>query len=241
MKLKSYGVFLAALVLLLSGCTQRYAFKIDAIADGQVAGGNSFYLVSGNPDMKENDLRFREGAQYVATALEGKGYTHARDIATADMLIEVSFSVGEPKDVVNVNRYPETYWSPGMAFSVSVPVYDSSGLIVAYRSRMVYRPPRSYTYWEDHIDTSTVFRKELTLTAYDNRLGASVKDPKQLWSVTVSNIDYSENLRAYLPYLVAASLPYIGEDTGSQVFMYLDKDDPQAAFIRNPDGTPASS
>lgn len=241
MKLKTLGVLLPLLVLLLTGCATRYTFKIDAISDGSMSGSGSFYLVSGNADMKENDLRFKEAAEYVATALEGKGYTRASDIAKADMLVELSFSVGEPKDVLDVRHYPDTYWTPGLAYMISIPVYDSSGILIAYENRTVYRPPRSYTRWEEHIDTSTVYNKELTLTAYDNRLGASISEPQQLWSVTVSNLDYSENLRAYLPYLIAAALPYIGEDTGSQVFMHLDRDDPQAEFIRNPDGLPSDT
>jgi hypothetical protein len=241
MKFRILGVFLPALLLLLSACSPRYTFKIDAISDGSIAGNESFYLISGNPDMKASDLRFREAAEYVATGLEGKGYTRARDIGSADMLVEVSFGVGEPREVLDVRNYPETYWSPGMAFRISVPVYDSNGAIVAYQHRSVYRPPRSYTYWEERVDSTTVFSKELTLTAYDNRLGSSVEEPRQLWSVTVGNIDHSDNLRAYLPYMIAASLPYIGEDTGSQVFMYLEEDDPQTEFIRNPDGIPTGS
>ena len=241
MKLKSLGVLLPVLVLLLTSCATRYTFKIDAISDGSMSNSGSFYLVSGNADMKENDLRFKEAAEYVATALEGKGYTRAREIARADMLVEVSFAVSEPKDVVDVRHYPETYWAPGLAYMISLPIYNSDGVVIAYENRSIYRPPRSYTRWEDRISTSTVYQKELTLTAYDNRLGASVSDPHQLWSVTVSNLDYSENLRGYLPYLVAAALPYVGEDTGSQVFMDLDRDDPQAEFIRNPDGLPTES
>lgn len=236
MKISTLFKFFIPLAILLStACTPRYHFKVDAISGGELTNSGSFYLVSGISDVKENDLRFKEAARFVATALEGKGFHRSQDLGSADILVEIFFDIGEPRDILNVHHYPETHWQPGYSFAVRVPIYSDSGLLVDYRTQIVSRPSRSYTHWEEYIQSKTVFEKELTLTAYDNRMGASIKEPKQLWNVTVTNIDHSENLRAYIPYMVTAALPYMGKDTGSQIYLSIAQDDEQAAFIKYPD------
>ena len=69
------------LLFVLSSCTPSYHFKVDAISGGEIPKGQSFVLISGNSDMKESDLRFKEAKNLVQTALEGKGMHLARDIS----------------------------------------------------------------------------------------------------------------------------------------------------------------
>jgi hypothetical protein len=228
-------VFLMASLLLLSSCTSYQYFKVDAISSGEPLGGTSFILVSGSPEIKEGELRFQHTASLVATALEGKGFHRAKDLGSADQLIEITYRVGEPRETVEVRRHPETYWRPGFSYTVTVPVLNRAGLVVGYRDRLYHEPSRSYTHWEDRIETSTVFEKELKVSSFDNRRGASIQNPKQLWSLTISNTNASDDLRYYLPYMLAAALPYVGEDTGSQIAVRLDPEDPKVDFIRNPE------
>lgn len=224
-------------LLALSSCSPSYHFKVDAISGGELSKGKSFVLISGNAEMKESDLRFREAANLVQTGLEGKGMHRAKDIASADLLIELTFGVGEPREVMEVRSYPETHWHPGFSYAIRIPIYDKNGLIVSYQNRVVREPPRSYTYWDERVDSSTIFEKYLEIAAYDNRLGSAVNDPEQIWGLVITNADYSDNIREYLPYMIAAALPYIGEDTGSQIHVSLKQDDPTVNFIRDPDAS----
>ena len=236
----SVAHFFVPLLLLLglSSCTPSYHFKVDAISGGEISKGKSFVLISGNSDMKESDLRFREAAALVQTGLEGKGMRLASDISSADLLVELTFGVGEPREVMEVRSYPETHWHPGFSYAVSIPVFNKDGVVVSYQNRIVREPPRSYTYWDERMDSTTVFEKYLEIAAYDNRLGSAVNDPEELWGIVITNADYSDNIREYLPYMIAAALPYIGEDTGSQIYVSLKQDDPTVDFIRNPDASP---
>lgn len=236
----SVSKFLIPLTLLLglSSCTPSYHFKVDAISGGEISQGKSFVLISGDSNLKESDLRFRETATLVQTGLEGKGMHKAKDIASADLLIELTFGVGEPREVMEVRSYPETHWHPGFSYAIRVPIYDKNGAIISVQNRIVREPPRSYTYWDERVDSATVFEKYLEIAAYDNRLGSAVKDPEQLWSIVITNADYSDDIRGYLPYMIAAALPYIGKDTGSQIFVSLKQDDPTVGFILDPDAVP---
>jgi len=234
---------LPALIVLsiLTSCTPRHYFKVDAISGGEIQTSGSVFLVSGSADMKDSDLRFKEAANFVQTALEGKGFHVVEDIKSADTLVEISFGVADPREITEVRSYPQTYWHPGFSYAIRIPIYDKGGFVIDYQTRIVREPSRSYTHWEDRVETGTVFEKFLKIEAYDNRLGAPSQEPLQLWSVVVSNSDYSDDIRDYLPYMVAAAIPYIGQDTGSQVFVSMQDDDPIAQFIRAPDVNPPPS
>lgn len=223
------------LLLVLSACTPSYHFKVDAISDGAMQTEGSFFIVSGNPELKESDLRFREAATLVQTALEGKGFYRSPDVASADMLVEISFGMGEPREVLESRSYPETYWRPGFSYAIRIPVYDKSGDLVSFQTRIVREPSRSYTYWEERLDSTTLFEKHFTIEAFDNRLGSAQHEPQQLWSVVITNADSSDDLRGYLPYMIAAALPYVGTDTGSQIYVSIRPDDPTVQFLRSPD------
>ncbi|MCG8525940.1 MAG: hypothetical protein MI748_06155 [Opitutales bacterium] len=190
--------------------------------------------MSGNPDMKGGDLRFREAARYVATALEGKGYRQTQQVGNADLLVELTFYTDEPREVLDVRHYPETYYRPGFAYSIQVPVYNSAGVVIGYRSRIMREPSRSYTHWQEQLESVTVYDKVMEISAYDNRPNAPTKDLEEMWSIVITNSDTSQDIRSYLPYMVAAAIPYIGEDTGSQIVVSITPDDPTATFIRNP-------
>jgi len=223
-------LFLSIVVLLTAACQPRYAFEVDSIASGEMNTGESFVIISANPEIRESDLRFREAANYIQLALEGLGLFQAPSSATADMIIELDFFLGEPRDSLTVRPHPETYWVPGRRYSVEVPVRNKEGQIIGYSRKVYHEPSQQYTQWEDRIESTTLFEKSLTLTAYDNRLGSSVKDPVQLWSVTVVNTDGSNDLRHYLPFMAAAALPYIGFDTGRKTVVVVSEEDLQAAF-----------
>ena len=238
MKITFLKIGLPLLTLLaLASCTPSYRFKVDAIGGGEIQTGQSFYLVSGDADLKESDLRFKEAAAYVQTALEGKGMHKASNIGAADVLIELTFGVGEPREVLETRSYPETHWRPGFSYAIRVPVYGESGAVIGFQSRLVREPSRSYTYWQDRMDSSTVFEKFLVIEAFDNRIARTADENEQLWSVDISNVDSSDNMREYLPYMIAAALPYIAKDTGSQVFVSVQTDDPTVEFIRFPNAT----
>jgi len=60
-KTRAITLALLSACLLIVSCTPGYRFKVDAIrGGGEIQTGSSFYLVSGNEDMRESDLRFME-------------------------------------------------------------------------------------------------------------------------------------------------------------------------------------
>ncbi len=230
---KSIGLPLLAVFLLLAGCTPYYQFQVDSIADKSVGLGESFIVVSGNPDLHEGNLRFIEAKNYVVKAMEGKGFYESRSLQNADMILEINFGVGDPREVLDVTHYPQTYWTHGRSYSVSVPVRNANGKVIGFERRIFREPSRSYTHWEERIQRVTLYDKSLELKAFDNRTGNSVQ-AAELWGVNVRNTDTSPDLRYYLPLMLAAAIPYIGENTGVIQTVQLTDTDPEVLFLREP-------
>jgi hypothetical protein len=235
MKALKILVLSLAVVLLFTACTPSYRFGVNAISTAPIVESKSFHLVSGSKERSENDLYFREAARYVGTALEGKSLFEAESKSRADVLIAVDFYVGEPRESVRVYSTPRTYWRPGYSFVVSVPVYDRRGVFVGYRQRVVHEPGRSYTRWDERLTSVTEYEKTLTISAYENRPGQRLEDLKQLWSVDVTRIDGNEDIRRLLPYMTAAALPFMGEDTGSMIGVSIKETDPKLDFLKSPE------
>src|SRR5437867_8438760 len=87
-----------ALIALATGCsTSTYKVKVDAITKPETAIGpvttdvQSYKLKSKNPAVGEENLRYKEAAEFVKTALSGKGMYEATSEDKADMIVELDY------------------------------------------------------------------------------------------------------------------------------------------------------
>ncbi len=176
-------------------------------------------------------LRFREAASYVETALAGRGYYRTIERERADLLLRMDASISEP--ISETQSYSEPVYVRRWGYShvVRVPVRNEQGAVVGFTHSRIYEPPRNeFAGWTDRVRQTTVYEKSLSLTAYafddERNRGA------ERWTLNVSAIDQTSDLRSYLPLLVAAGMPYIGEQTQGQVIVRMRDDDEKIAFIR---------
>ncbi len=102
---------------------------------------------------------------------------------------------------------------------------------VHYVSTIIWDPPHySYAGSYNRTENITVYQKRFAMTAF--QAGGDIENLPQLWSVVVTNVSTSNDLRGYLPMLAAAAAPYIATDTGSQVTVRLTEDDERVQLIR---------
>lgn len=217
------------------GCAQTYAFKVDAMSHPDVtATGQSYVLVSGDPQVRESDLQFREVAGYLRSALSGEGLYEAPSPAEADLIIEVAFGMGPPTTSYR---------------TVTEPIVAEVGGGVRYHLRTVRNPDGSTsvvtvpvimprrTQIIGHMDrqvVETTHEKYLRITASDRSQPGADEQPTQVWSVYVRNQDTSDDLRKYLPFMAAAAMPHFGKQTEGQREIVLKEEDPAVAFVKKP-------
>lgn len=227
--------FLPALAvsLLAGGCASTsYDVKVDAITRPVPASVQSYRLKSKNPALGEENLRYKEAADFVRTALSGKGLYEAPNENAADMVVEIDYGMEAPRTKIERVSVPVYAQVGGGVRYDTVPVVDSRGN-ATLRTVAVYEPPRSELVGYDDMPRQvTVYEKYLRITARENKPAMEGRPPNELWSVTATAEDESKDLRKYLPIMAAATGDYIGRDTGQQAVVRVKGDGEGVEFIR---------
>lgn len=217
----------------LFGCAApAHQVKVDAIAKPVRSDAQSYVLKSKDPRLGEESLRHREAADFVRTALSGKGLYEAASPDRADMVIELDYGMEAPRSKIERVSVPVYAQVGGGVRYDSVPVTDSRGN-TSYRTVAVYQPPRSEVVGYDEVPRMvTVYEKYLKITARENQPASEGRPPAELWSIHASTEDESKDLRRYLPIIASATVDFIGQDTSNQKTVKVKADGADVQFIR---------
>jgi hypothetical protein len=228
-------VAVAGLVTLFAaGCSTAptYKVKVDAISKPVPADTQSYKLKSKDPRLGEESLRYREAAEFVRTALSGKGLYEAQSEDKAHMIVELDYGMDAPRSKIERVSVPIYAQVGGGVRYDSVPVTDARGN-TSYRTVAVYDPPRSELIGYDEVPRMvTIYEKYLKITARENKPAAEGRPPAELWSIHASAEDESKDLRKYLPIMASATVDYIGQDSSNQKVVKVRADEPGVIFIR---------
>jgi hypothetical protein len=232
---------LVVVTLLCTGCSTSYDLKVDSInkADkmpevvaAPAKEPQSYVIQNKNPAIDPESLRYKEAAQYVKTALSGKGLYEASSPATAEMIVEVDFGIDAPKTKMEETSVPVYAQTGGGVRYQQVSVLGASGS-TSFRTVPVYDAPHvELVGYEDVITPVTVYEKYLRMSARENREVSEGKPPAEIWSIHISTEDESKDLRKYLPLLASASVNYIGKDSNAEQTIKLKENDPEVSFIK---------
>jgi len=220
-------------IALLSGCATSYKFKVDAINNPEADHGVSYRIVNQNPEGGETDLRSQEAADWVKTALSGKGLYEAESLEAADMIIELDYGMEEPRTKMSSISTPVYAEVGGGIRYIQVPVTDKDGK-VRYTTIAVREPSsRQYVGEQESVIVETVYEKYMRITARQNpKDDESDVDGAQVWSVYVTNEDERNDLRKYLPVMASAAIDFIGEDSETQQEVKLKDTDEVVTFVK---------
>jgi hypothetical protein len=224
----------ALLVLFVAGCSTSptYRVKVDAITKPAPVAAQSFKLKSKDPRLGEENLRYREAAEFVKTALSGKGLYEAPNEEKADMIVELDYGMDAPRSKIERVSTPVYAQVGGGVRYDSIPVTDSRGN-TSFRTVAVYEPPRNELVGYDEMPRLvTIYEKYLKITARENKAASEGRPPAELWSIHASAEDESKDLRKYLAIMASATVDYIGQDSSSQKIVKVKGDAPGVVFIR---------
>ena len=230
-----------AFAIFATGCAtnRTYEVKVDAITRPAASDPQSYTLKSKNPAVGEENLRYREAAELVKTALSGKGLYEAPTAEKADMVVELDYGMEAPRTKVERVSVPVYAQVGGGVRYDTVPVTDARGN-TTYRTVAVYDPPRTELIGYDDVPRQiTVYEKYLRITARENKEVVEGRPPAELWSVHASAEDESKDLRKYLPMMASASADYIGRNSSSQKVVKVRENEPGVDFIRQGISNPA--
>lgn len=232
--MKSLLSFISAIVLLAAvGCETKHTFSVNALSSPTAPMGEykTFALAAGSDAPDSESLAFQEAMRYANTALISEGFREADSADTADLIVELSFSVSKPQTTVRERSEPVYGYVGGGYHQRLVKVKDKHGKVstqVVYS----YSPRRQQLIgWDRDFSAQTVFEKSLTLHAYSTESTDSGDRLQEVWMVEVRNRNGSEDLRYYIPRMLAAALDYIDRDSGSMQRVQLAESDPRISMI----------
>ena len=227
-------VVLALVSLVSAGCgTSTYQVKVDSISKPPAEGEpQSFTLKSKDPRLGPESLRYLEAAEFVRTALSGKGYYEAPNNDSADMVVELEFGMQTPRaKTLSVSTPVYAQVGGGVRYD-TVPITDAKG-VTTTRTVAVYEQPQSELVgYRDAPQSVGIYEKYLRLTARENKPAVEGQPPAELWSVQVSAEDESKDLRKYLPIMASASIDYIGKDSANAQKVKVKEDSEGVEFIK---------
>lgn len=204
-------IALCILLTTLSACasglrTLQIRADVDALATSEAQSKRRFVLLPGNKDINPRDLQFLEFKGYIEKSLLNRGFIKVEQLQDGDVVLFLNYGTGEPQ----LQQY-----------SYDVPVMNNFGYYPYYRPYRYYSG-MAYGYTQ-HIETYTVYKRYLTLEAYDMAAYLQQKTPVQLWKVSVQSRGQSNDLRLIFPYMVAAMQPYLGTNTGHMLTVIVDE------------------
>ena len=229
--------------LLLAGCisSQTYTVQVDSIAatgDNQPApSGQSYHIRTRNPRLNEDSLRYKEVADYVRTALSGKGMYEASSPDRADVIIDIDYGMDAPRikferisDPVIRQTSSETR---DTIEKVSVRDPITGAMIETDQVVSVTTPGSTEMVgMKESIQPVIIYEKYLKLSARSNQEAVEGRAPPEVWSVNVSAEDNSQELRKYIPILASATADYVGTNTKESKPVKISEDDEVVAFVK---------
>lgn len=218
---------LLAMSAILAGCgTATHDVRIDAQTAPIPAGAappKSYWIrTRGAPDGEES-LRYKEAVGYIKTALSGKGMYEAPNEESAEMIIDMDYSVQPKRKAMDVIVDAGT-----PAVEKPKPAPKSK----AARKEGDAEPAKpAYYLREMQVDT-TIYEKRLSLEAHHKPRDADDHTPELLWKVTATSTGEENDLRKYVPILAASTIEYIGRETEGEREVKVDDQGVDIAFVK---------
>lgn len=202
------------LLILVTGCATtpqplQIRSEVDGLSTPDAATKRRFVILPADTQVNAQDLQFLEFKGYVEKVLAQRGFTKVEQMHAGDVVLFLRYGVGDPQ----IRQY-----------SYDVPIWNDFGYgFYPYGRRGRYYPAYGVAGYTQHIETYTIYRRFLTLEAYDMAAHLQQQTPIQLWKVSVQSLGQSNDLRLVFPYLVTAMQPYIGTNTGHMQTVDIDE------------------
>ncbi len=225
---------LSLVVILSAACSTPYSppkpqYHVDVSSFADPATGSkwSFALYPGVEGANAADLEYREFARYIRKALVSNGLIEANDPESAELAIFVNYGIGEPKT---------TY------YSYSMPVLGTTGGRIVHDFSGPFKPStpgRLAVVGSRNVTGSrTTYYRYLILEALDAQRLREGGEAVPVWETRLTSTGASGDLRRVMPILVAVGEDYFGTNTGQQVTVRVDEDDPSVLAIKAPQPSP---
>lgn len=201
----------------LCGCATQYKANVNGFTAGPEAALGAACVILPSNSQLAADLSFQEFRPYIADALTKKGYHVVSSAEQAQTGILVNYWIGDPLEKIRS--------SPSVGFG--------AGYYSGWGRHWGWGFAPSFYFPMDDVSSYTTYGSYLSLAAYDINQYKATGKMAYAWQISVALRSSSSDLRAMMPVLVAAAMPYIGHNTGQQIVVTVPADDPYVQELQS--------
>lgn len=222
------------LSVLLAGCATfgQRPFNVDVsgLTSQSAHQYRTYIILPGNKGVTPDDLQFQEYAMDLSRALQADGFVPAKTGDHADVVIALSYGIGDPQAHQYSFALP-IFGQTGVASSYSSGVINGYGNSASYSGTTTYMPKYGITgYMPIRREYTTYFRYVL-ISAYQLKPLLESKDLVELWQTAIGSTGSTGDMREVYPILIAAAFPYFATDTGKQIHVRLYESDDAVKLV----------
>jgi len=223
---------LVVILATLNACASHVIVNVNAISDPRVTDyGKRYYLTNVNEDVASNDLYFLEFRRYFDHILKKQGLIMSESRDEADIEIQFQYGISDGRTAVQTYSWPIYETFGGHSVTVTEKITDSDGQTRTVQ-RTTYVPAYLQRVGSTYETRSfTIYNRYANLAALPIRTSGD-KQAIPIWSINIHSVGETSDLRAIMPYLAAASVPYLGRNSGQQQLFELSHDDPVVLELR---------
>jgi hypothetical protein len=179
------------------------------------------------------DLRFKEFAGYTRTALQARGFRMTNDPNKAEVLILLSYGISDPQEHIYSYAQP-VYGSTGGSYSTTYGNISGTSGYSTFSGTTYQYPRFGVVGAVPMIGSYVTYTRFVKIEAYDQRQYRTYHAGALLWETNIVSAGASDDLRKVFPIMLAAALPYIGENTGAKVDVVLRDNSKEVERITDP-------
>jgi len=187
------------MILVLGGCSllsSKYHVTINSKVHHQMSVAKTYKI----------DAKDSLGVEVLGRVLEAKGYQKVKEGTVATVIIALNYGIHKDHEKKEIYVDPELN-------------------MIGYRHQEPHDGIKldplhgGYSYYDNDFYKGTFRSYSTTYVYYDRFVNIVAKDKsgRELWSVEVSSIGESQDLKRIIPLLVNATEPYIGTTTQTPV------------------------
>lgn len=175
---------------LLAGCTSTgqptFSVSVDSLASPVAMTKKTYLLIPGNQGINKNDLQFQEYENYLKRVLNGKGYIAANSQDDADLVIVLSYGIGDPQAQQYSYSIP-TWGKTGVSSANTYGTATTYGNTTSVNATTTYTPTYGVTGSTTLTGTRTTFFRYALITGYDYTEFKKSNKEVQIWKTTISS------------------------------------------------------
>lgn len=207
---------------------------MNALAAADAATLKRYALVSMDGQFNESNLYFLDLCRSLDHALALQGFVKVQPPDVSDVTIMVAFEAEEPVTKEYSYTVP-IHGQTGVASSQTHGNVSVWGNSANYSTQTYYTPRYGTVGYETKKGQLTFCTKSISIRCV-KPLNQAAGDVQEVWRLIAFNNDEETDLRAAVPYLVAAARPYFAKPTpGGWVAVSVSESDAQSLLVGNPD------